>query len=85
MIMEAFLWYVESLSAFWANLAGGGILRLALIVCLIYWIFCRGKSWRWCCRCSQCECGCGDCSCGSTGHDGESGDAGYGDEDVATD
>jgi len=71
MITEALSWYVESLSAFWASFAGGGLPRLILMGCLIYWIFCkRGRGCghrrrRGCrCRCSHCGCRCGSCPCG---------------------
>jgi len=67
MIMEALRWYAESLSAFWVSLAGGGLFRLILIGCLIYWICCR-RSRSCCrggrCRCTDCGCRSGNCGCG---------------------
>ena len=36
MIIEALRWYVESLSAFWVSLSGGGLFKMILIFCLIY-------------------------------------------------
>jgi hypothetical protein len=76
MIIEALRWYVESLTAFWVSLSHGGLLRLILICCLIYWIFCRRGRWGWhCgCRCGHCGCRCGRCSCGADGDD-EDGEA----------
>ena len=66
MIMEALRWYVEGLAAFWVSLAGGGLLKLIMIGCLIYWICCRRKRWgchRGRCRCSHHRCRCGGCGC----------------------
>jgi hypothetical protein len=91
MIMEAISWYVESLTAFWVSLAGGGLLRLILISCLIYWIFGRQTRWRGrgrrhCCRCrcSHCGCRCGRCPCGAGGEgdDKDGGDKDDGDEEA---
>ena len=77
MIMEALRWYVEGISAFWVSLASGGIVKLIMICCLIYWICCRRKRWG-ChggrCRCSGCGCRCGNCRCD------DAGDAAEGDE-----
>ena len=74
MIFDALGLYLESVSAFWFSFAGGGGLRLILICCLIYWIFCkRGRrcgGWR---CCSACGCLCGRCRCD---------DAADGDEDA---
>jgi hypothetical protein len=82
MVMEAFNWYVETLTAYWGALAGGGLLRLILIGCIIYWV-CNGPM-RWrchchhrrhrrrhrCrCRCQHCGCRCGHCPC-DAGEDG---------------
>ena len=49
MFIEALSWYAESLSAFWVSLAGGGLFKLLMIWCFIYWIFCRPRrrGWRW--------------------------------------
>jgi hypothetical protein len=78
MITEALRWYAESLSAFWVSFAGGGLPRLIVMACLIYWIFCkRGRGCchggrRGCgcrCRCSHCGCRCGRCPCGEGDHD----------------
>jgi hypothetical protein len=73
MIMEALSWYLESLTAFWVSFAGGGLLRLILILCLIS-LICRRRTGRRChhngcrCRCSHCGCRCGHCPCGAKGH-----------------
>ncbi len=72
MMMDVISRYVESLSAFWVGLAGGGLFKLILICCLIYWI-CGGRI-RWRChghwgRCRHCGCRCGHCPCGA-GEDG---------------
>jgi len=76
MIIEALRWYAESLSAFWVSFAGGGLPRLILMACLIYWIFCKrgrgccGGGRRRCrCRCSHCGCRCGRCPCGEGDHE----------------
>ncbi len=63
MMMELISWYVESLSAFWVSLAGGGLFKLILIGCIIYWICCGPTRWR--CRCPHCGCRCGHCPCGA--------------------
>ena len=73
MMMEVISRYVESLSAFWVGLAGGGLFKLILICCLISWI-CGGRI-RWRChrhwgRCRHCGCRCGYCPCGA-GEDGD--------------
>lgn len=81
MIMEALSWYVESLSAFWVSLTGGGLFRLILIWLLISLICRRRMSWRRhrCrCRCSHCGCRCGHCPCGA---DGEGKDEKGGDDE----
>jgi hypothetical protein len=74
MIVEALGWYFESLAAFWVSLAGGGLFRLVLIACLIYWICCR-KGRRGCHRCHRgclhCGCRCGACSCGVGAEEGD--------------
>jgi hypothetical protein len=75
MIFEALSWYVESITAFWVSMAGGGLFKLLMIWCFIYWICCRrrrcGKRWRrrwrwrhygWPGPCS-CHSGCGHCGC----------------------
>lgn len=75
MIIEALNWYVESLSAFWVGLAGGGLVKLILILCFIYWMCCRrGRCGRHRCHggCSHCGCWCGGCACG-VGEAGEDG------------
>ena len=74
MIVEALSWYVESISAFWVSLASGGLVKLILICCFIYWICCRRRGLRWRCysHCctghgghgANCECRCGGCACG---------------------
>ena len=61
MISEALSWYVESLSAFWVAMAGGGLLKLILICCFIYWICCRGRRWRWHHHGCGCHSGCPCC------------------------
>jgi len=75
MMMDVISWYVESISAFWVSLAGGGLFKLILICCLISWI-CGGRI-RWRChrngcryRCRHCGCRCGHCPCGA-GEDGD--------------
>ncbi len=83
MIMEALRWYVESLSAFWVSLAGGGLVKLILIGCLIYWICCRRGQWG--ChgchgKCSHCGCRCGHCPCGAGEKGSPDGDEGGNDE-----
>ena len=73
MIMEVLRWQLESLAAFWVSLAGGGLFKLILIGCLIYWICCRRRHWachRGHCRCPQCGCRCGHRPCGA-GEDGD--------------
>lgn len=77
MIVEALRWYAESLTAFWVSLSHGGLLRLILICCLIYWIYFRRKHWGCRCRCSHCGCRCGHCSCGAE----DEGDEGAGDDE----
>ena len=76
-MMEAINWYLESVSAFWVSLAGGGLFRLILICCLISWICGGRRRWGWhyhrhCrhCRCPHCGCRCGHCPCGA-GEDGD--------------
>ena len=80
MIAEALSWYVESLSAFWVSLAGGGLFKLILILCLIRWICCRRRRCGWHhhgCGCHAAHRGCPHCGC-PHGHShseaGESGD-----------
>jgi hypothetical protein len=78
MIFEALSWYVGSITAFWVSMAGGGIFKVIMIWCFIYWI-CRrrrcGKRWRrlwrhygwpgpWPCSCHS---GCASCGC-TCGH-----------------
>ena len=68
MIIEALRWQFENLFAFWVSLAGGGLFKLILICCLIYWICCRRRPWgchRGHCRCPHCGCRCGHCPCGA--------------------
>ncbi len=72
-MMDFISWYLESVSAFWVSLASGGLFKLILIACLIYWIFGRRARWRWRChghRCSHCGWWCGRCPCGA-GEDGD--------------
>ena len=85
MIIGALRWYVESLSAFWVSLAGGGLFKLILIGCLIYWIWCRRGQWRchrWHGPCSHCGCWCGHCSCGAGENESGNGDRDGNDEEV---
>ncbi len=75
MIIEAMRWYFETVSAFWVSLAGGGLFKLILVLCLIYWICGRRMRWRchchcYRCRCQHCGCRCGHCPCGA-GEDGD--------------
>ncbi len=82
MMMEALSWYVETLSTFWVSLAGGGLFKLILIGCIIYWV-CGGPM-RWRChrhRCSHCGCRCGHCPCGAA-EDGDEEDGDDKDEEV---
>jgi ABC-type nickel/cobalt efflux system permease component RcnA len=58
-MMEALSWYLESLTAFWASFASGGILKLILI----WWIISRICGRRGGCggyrrRHYGCRCGC---------------------------
>ena len=66
MMMDAISWYVENLTALWVSLAGGGLFRLILIGCILYWVCggpmrCRCNRHR--CRCPHCGCRCGHCPC----------------------
>ncbi len=80
MMMEAMGWYLETLSAYWVSLAGGGLFKLILIGCIIYWICSGPMRWR-ChshcgrCRCPHCGCRCGHCPCGAD-EDGDEKDEG---------
>lgn len=69
MLIDALSWYAQSISAFWVSLAGGGLVKMLMIWCFIYWIFCRprrrGFRWRWrhhhghrCCGWYGGHCGC---------------------------
>ena len=83
-MMELVSWYLESVSAFFVILVGGGLFKLILILLLLRCIFGRRRGWgRYghChhCRCSHCGCRCGHCPCGA-GKDKDSGDGG--DDDV---
>jgi len=74
MIVEALSWYVESISAFWVSLASGGLVKLILIWCFIYWICCRRRCHRWyrhCCGWHGGHSGCAGQG-GSAGHGGHS-------------
>jgi len=77
MLIDALSWYAQSLSAFWVSLAGGGLFKLIMIWCFIYWIFCRPRrrAWRWRWRHHHGCCGWHGVHCGCThGHDGHSPD-----------
>lgn len=76
MILDALAVFAESIFAFWVALAGGGFLKIIMICCIIYWIFCRRgwrRRYRWgwgcgcqrSCGCPHCACECGGCACGS--------------------
>ena len=78
MVIEAINWYVESLTALWVALASGGLLRLILIGCIIYWVMGGPMRWRGHChchhrrrrwRCPHCGCRCGRCPCGDDADD----------------
>ena len=88
-MMDFISWYLESVSAFWVSLATGGLFKLILIACLIYWIFGRRARWRWRChghRCSHCGCCCGHCPCGAgEDEDDEDGDDEDGDDEDGDD
>ena len=83
-MMEFLSWYLESVSAFWISLAGGGLFKVILIGCLIYWIC--GRRMRWRChrhgyRCPHCGCQCGHCPCGASEDGDDEGGEDGNDED----
>jgi len=60
MIADLFAVYMESLTAFYRGIFGGGIFKLAFFAFVMWWIFCRGRG---SCCCRHCGCWCGSCRC----------------------
>ena len=69
MLIDALSWYAQSISAFWVSLTRGGLVKMLMMWCFIYWIVCRprrrGFRWRWrhhhrhhCCGSYGGHCGC---------------------------
>ena len=87
MILDALALFAESIFAFWVALASSGFLKIVMIWCIIYWIFCRRcrrrhHSWaggcgrRHGCGCPHCACECGGCACAAAAPgDGDSAEA----------
>jgi hypothetical protein len=60
MIVDLFTVYMESLTAFYRGIFGGGLFQMLFIGFIIWWFLCR-KGGR--CSCPHCGCWFGNCRC----------------------